>query len=112
MDLANIQEEDLLKMRLRDLPLQIEGTWLQECIDVLYKEIEEKGIIFKPFCYLADEWLTPEEEPCIGIPFYLAHPVLIRLERKMMMEAEGDTKEECMKLLRHEARSEERRVGE
>ncbi len=103
MDLANIQEEDLLKIRLCDLPLQIEGTWLQECIEVLYQELEEKGVIFKPLCYLADEWLTPEEETCIGIPFYLSHPALIRLERKMMMEAEGDTKEECMKLLRHEA---------
>jgi RNase P/RNase MRP subunit p29 len=39
----------------------------------------------------------------IGIPFYLAHPVLIKLERKMMLEAEGESLQWCMQLLRHEA---------
>src|SRR5262249_23217325 len=36
-------------------------------------------------------------------PFYLAHPALIKLERKMMLEAEGEGKLWCMQLLRHEA---------
>lgn len=103
VDLENIREEDLLATRICDLPLKIEGTWLAECIAQLYKELEDKGIVFKPECYLADEWLTPEGETCVGIPFYLAHPVLTRLEKKIMIEAEGDTKEWCMKLLRHEA---------
>src|SRR5262249_46152809 len=40
---------------------------------------------------------------CIGIPFYLAHPRLIELEKKMMLEAEGETDDWCMRLLRHEA---------
>ncbi len=103
IDLENISEENLFATRICDLPLRIEGTWLAECIVQLYKELEDKGIVFKPECYLADEWLTPEGETCIGIPFYLAHPVLTRLEKKIMIEAEGDTKEWCMKLLRHEA---------
>ncbi|HBO97663.1 MAG TPA: hypothetical protein DE315_04190 [Candidatus Omnitrophica bacterium] len=103
IDLENISEEDLSATRICDLPLKIEGTWLAECIAQLYKELDDKGIIFKPECYLADEWLTPEGETCVGIPFYLAHPVLTRLEKKIMIEAEGDTKEWCMKLLRHEA---------
>ncbi len=101
--IEGLSEEELLKVRLCDLPVKIEGTWVQECIDQLYRELEDKGIIFRPKCYLADEWLTPEEETCIGVPFYLAHPVLTRLERKIMFDAEGDTKEWCMKLLRHEA---------
>ncbi len=102
VDLSTISEEKLLDLRINDLPLTIKGTWLEECIGQLYKELEEKGIIFKPVCYLADEWLTPENEPVIGIPFYLAHPALTRLEKKMMLEAEGETKDWCMKLLRHE----------
>ena len=102
IDLDTIKQEDLLKLRICDLPIQIEGTWLQDCIQQLYKELDGKGINFKPECYLADEWLTPENEPVIGIPFYLAHPELTRLEKKMMLEAEGDTKDGCMKLLRHE----------
>lgn len=102
VDLEHISEEALLATRICDLPLAISGTWLQECVEELYLELEEKGIVFRPSCYLADEWLTPENETCIGIPFYLAHPVLTRLEKKIMLEAEGDTKEWCMKLLRHE----------
>lgn len=103
LDLDNLSEEDLLSQRICDLPIKIEGTWVAECVAQLYKELDDKGIVFKPECYLADEWLTPEGETCIGIPFYLAHPALIRLEKKMMIEAEGDTKDWCMKLVRHES---------
>ena len=102
MDLSQFPEEKVLAMRIRDLSLKIDGTWLGDCVQTLYKELEEKGVKFKPPCYLADEWLTPDKEPVIGIPFYLADPVLTKLEKKMMLEAEGDTREECMKLLRHE----------
>jgi hypothetical protein len=102
IDLLNLDEQQLLALRICDLPLSIEGTWLAECIAELYKELEAKGLKFRPVCYLADEWLTPLGEPVIGIPFYLAHPTLIRLEKKMMLEAEGETREACMKLLRHE----------
>ncbi len=86
-----------------DLPIAIEGTWLEECVKELYAELDAKGLVFHPECYLADEWLTPEGEVAIGIPFYLAHPALIRLERRMMLEAEGEGKLWCMQLLRHEA---------
>ena len=103
IDFNNISEEVLLKTRLCDLPLTIEGTWLKDCVDDLFQELDAKGLAFHPECYLADEWLTPEGENVIGIPFYLAHPVLVKLEHKMMLEAEGEGKAWCMQLLRHEA---------
>ena len=103
IDLNNIAEEALLATRLCDLPVSIEGTWLKECVEQLYQELDAKGLAFHPECYLADEWLTPEGETVIGIPFYLAHPVLLKLEHKMMLEAEGEGKAWCMQLLRHEA---------
>ena len=103
IDIERLDEEDLLKLPINRLPVQISGTWLEGCIEQLYEELDEKGINFHPICYLADEWLTPQYETCIGIPFYLAHPVLIRLEKKFMVDAEGETKQWCMKLLRHEA---------
>jgi len=103
IDLDQVSEGDLLNTRICDLPVQIEGTWLKECIEQLANELQERGIVFRPECYLADEWLTPEKETCIGIPFYLAHPALIRLEKKFMIDAEGETKQWCTKLLRHEA---------
>ncbi|HDR16894.1 MAG TPA: hypothetical protein ENN79_15690, partial [Desulfobacteraceae bacterium] len=68
----------------------------------LYDELEQKGLTFRPPCYLADEWLCPDKEPIIGIPFCLAHPRLKRLEKKMMLEVEGGTESTCIKLLRHE----------
>ena len=41
--------------------------------------------------------------PGIAIPFYLAHPRLMKLEKKMMLDVEGGTWSECMAILRHEA---------
>jgi len=102
IDLNTIGEEQLLQTRLCDLPIAIEGTWLEACLVQLHAELTAKGITFLPSCYLADEWLTPEGEVVIGIPFYLAHPLLLKLEHKMMLEAEGEGKTWCMQLLRHE----------
>ena len=103
IDLNSASEEQLLNTRLCDLPITIEGTWLEECVRQLYAELDAKGLAFHPVCYLADEWLTPEGETVIGIPFYLAHSTLIKLEHKMMLEAEGEGRNWCMQLLRHEA---------
>jgi len=102
IDLSKLSEEELLSLRICDLPLTIEGTWLDECVGELYRELDIKGIKLKPPCYLADEWLAPDKEPVVGIPFFLAHPVLIKLERKMMLDVEGGTRLWCMRLLRHE----------
>lgn len=96
-------DEHLLKMRICDLGLAVEETELEADVKELYRELDSKGLIFHPLCYLADEWFCPDEVPIIGIPFYLAHPRLKRLEMKLMMEVEGGTRDWCMKLLRHEA---------
>jgi len=103
INLDEIEEEKLLDLRLCQLPIGIQGTWLESCVTELHKELKDQGLLFQPKCYLADEWLTPDLEPVIGIPFYLAHPRLMKLEKKMMLEVEGETKEWCLKLLRHEA---------
>ncbi len=102
INLSKLCEEKLLNLRICDLGLDIDGTWLKDCIEELYKELDAKGIEFKPSCYLADEWLTPDGEPVVGIPFFLAHPVLMKLEKKIMLDVEGGTKSWCLKLLRHE----------
>ncbi|MBN2482885.1 MAG: hypothetical protein JXD21_01625 [Candidatus Omnitrophica bacterium] len=102
IDLTLLEEEELLRLKISDLPIRLEGTWLEDCVGQLYSELEQNGVRFRPVCYLADEWLTPDGEPVVGIPFYLAHPVLMKLEKKMVLEVEGGTKQWCMKLLRHE----------
>ncbi len=90
-------------MRLCDLNLQIEGTELESRIERLYEELEARGLSFRPHFWLSEEWFCPDGVPGIAIPFYLAHPRLMRLEKKQMLEVEGGPEEWCMKILRHEA---------
>jgi Putative zinc-binding metallo-peptidase len=97
-----LPEEEILQMRVRDLKLEIAGSAVEPFIHRLHQELEAAGIHFHPPCYFADEWLCPEKVPIIGIPFYLAHPRLKHIEKKMMFEVEGGTDASCMKLLRHE----------
>ncbi|MGA2091545.1 MAG: hypothetical protein ABSH12_08840 [Endomicrobiales bacterium] len=101
-DLSVISDDELLKLRFCDLGITIKGTWLEECVNTLYGELISHGLHFKPRCYLADEWLTPDNEPVVGIAFYLAHCRLRELEQRFMHEIEGGDTQSCMKLLRHE----------
>ena len=93
----------LLQVRICDLGVAVEGTWLEDCVDQLYSELAARGIRFRPHVWLADEWFSPDDVPGIAIPFYLTHRRLMRLERQQMLDVEGGTKAECMMILRHEA---------
>lgn len=99
----DFSDEELLEMRVSDLHLRMAGSEVETCIEQIYRELEERKILFRPICYLADEWFVPEGDTVIGIPFYLAHPRLRELEMKMMMELEGGTRDNFMRLIRHEA---------
>ncbi len=101
-DWVSLSDEELLKVRIRDLHLKIEGTELEQYVQQLYGELEERNIAFHPSCYLSDEWVSPDGEPVVGIPFFLVHPRLKELERRMVLEVEGGTESSCMRLLRHE----------
>jgi hypothetical protein len=90
-------------MRLCDLGLAIERTPLEHAIERLYWELAERRIDFKPHAWLSSEWFSPDGIPGIAVPFFLAHPRLIRLEAKQMLEVEGGTEASCMRILRHEA---------
>ena len=95
--------QELLEWRICDLGLSLEGSGLEEPIDRLHRELDRKGLRVKPHCWLSDEWFSPDGVPGIAIPFYLAHPRLKRLERQQILEVEGGTTAECLRLLRHEA---------
>ncbi len=99
---ADLPDEELLEVRLCDLGLRIEGTPIQERLERLFWELQMRAIPFRPHYWLSDEWFSPDGVPGIAIPFYLAHPRLQRLERKMMLEVEGGNHDECMRILRHE----------
>jgi hypothetical protein len=95
--------EQLLDTRICDLGVQIQGTPLEDRMERLYYELESKDIRFRPHVWLSDDWFTPDGNPGIAVPFYLAHPRLMRLEATQMLEVEGGTEEWCMRILRHEA---------
>lgn len=94
--------DELLDLRLCDLGVTLKGTWLENCLAELYAELERRDIHFRPHAWLSLDWFSPDGVPGFAIPFYLAHPRLMRLERKQMLEVEGGSQEECMKILRHE----------
>ncbi len=100
---VQFSDDELLKVRLCDLGLHIRGTPLEGRIERLSGELEARGIRFRPHFWLSDEWFSPDGVPGVGVPFYLAHPRLVRLERKQVLEVEGGTEEWCMRILRHEA---------
>jgi hypothetical protein len=99
---ASLPENELLQLRLKDLQVAIRGTWLEGCFNDLYREMRKKGIRLKPHAWISDEWFSPDNTPGIAVPFYLTHPRLMHLERKMIIDVEGGSIAECMRILRHE----------
>ena len=100
---ARWPDDELLQLRLKDIRVTVEGTWLQDCVRDLHDELEQRGVRIKPHVWISDEWFSPSDTPGIAIPFYLAHPRLTRLERNKIIDVEGGTVKECMRILRHEA---------
>jgi Putative zinc-binding metallo-peptidase len=100
---TRLSDEELLKLRFCDLKLSIERPTLRRRIVRLYKELHNRGIHFRPHVWLSEEWFSPDGVPGIAVPFYLAHPRLEKLERRIMREAEGGNSRGCMRILRHEA---------
>lgn len=97
-------DAELLQMRFCDLKLRFAGSKLERRLKKkLYHELERRGITFRPHMWLAEEWFSPDGTPGIAVPFYLAHPRLMRLERQMMRQVEGGNSNWMMRILRHEA---------
>jgi len=99
---ARDTDEELLARRLCDLKLRFEGSWVHDNLKEVHEQLARRGLRLRPHAWYGTEWFSPEGEPGIAVPFFLAHPRLARLERRMMLEVEGGNREECLKILRHE----------
>ena len=99
---TDLPDAELLKLRICDLSVRIEGSELEERVHELHDELGARSLSLRPNCYLGDEWFSPEGSPVVAIPFYLAHPRLKQLELHQMLEVEGGTRDWCMQILRHE----------
>ena len=98
-----LSDEELLKMRFCDLRLSIERSPLARHVRRLYADLERRGLKVRPHVWLSEEWFSPDGVPGIAVPFYLAHPRLERIERRIMREAEGSNTRLLRRILRHEA---------
>ena len=99
---TRLDDEQLLDKRFCDLRLSLASSPLEHSVRRLYAELDRKGIRFRPHFWLSEEWFSPDGVPGIAIPFYLAHPRLMRLERRFMHEVEGGNDKWLMRILRHE----------
>jgi hypothetical protein len=100
---TRLSDEQLLRLRLCDLRLDLVRSPLQRHVERLYAELGERGIRFRPHVWLSGDWFSPDGVPGIAVPFYLAHPRLRRLARKMTREIEGSNANWLQRILRHEA---------
>jgi hypothetical protein len=100
---ASWSDDALLELPMCELRLEIKGSFLDEPIAELSRELEMRGLLFRPHFWLSNEWFTPDGVPGIAVPFYLAHPRLAKLELNQMLEVEGGTRDWCLRILRHEA---------
>lgn len=100
---ADLDDDGLLKLRLRDLHLRVADSLVEPEIHALYRELERRGIGFRPHVWLSEEWFSPDGTPGIAIPFFVAHPRLRQLERRMMGDVDGGDSFWRLRLLRHEA---------
>ncbi|HMA12287.1 MAG TPA: putative zinc-binding metallopeptidase [Steroidobacteraceae bacterium] len=96
-------DDELLGLSFRELPLSRTRGRAAEHMRRLHRELRGRGIRFLPHFWFAEEWFSPDGVPGIALPFYIAHPRLVRLERRLMHQVEGGTSDWLMRILRHEA---------
>ena len=101
-DWTTLADDKLLEMRMCDLGLTLEGTDVEQRIAQVNAELEIRGLVFRPYYWLSDEWFTPDGVPGVAVPFYLAHPRVAKLELAQMLEVEGGEADSCLRILRHE----------
>lgn len=101
--LARLSDAELLQLRFCDLGLSLKRAPIARGLRRLYRELARRGIELRPHAWLAEEWFSPDGVPGIAIPFFLAHPRLEQLERRMSQTVEGGNANWLMRILRHEA---------
>jgi hypothetical protein len=91
----------VLDKKVSELGLRVEGSPVEKYVQQLYHELERRGFRkFRPVCYLTDEWGCPDQQPVLGIPFYLADPKLRKLESAV---DNLEDERQIMMYMRHEA---------
>lgn len=95
---------EILGKRICDFDLKIEGRPLEKVLERFRAELAANGIVkLQPAFYLTDEWGVPEGTVAIGMPFYLADAMLLKVHKKKRAGlVEGESDEDVLRYLRHE----------
>lgn len=99
---SRLDDAALLRLRFRDLRLRFSDSPIHGDALRVGNELAGRGIAFRPHFWFSTDWFSPDGVPGIAVPFFLAHPRLLRLERRMTGEAEGGNRPWRLRLLRHE----------
>ena len=99
---TRLSDEELLQRRFCDLRLTLRGSPVERHLHAIREDLKRRGIFFRPHVWLSTEWFSPDGVPGIAVPFYMAHPRLMRLERQQMGEVEGGNANWMTRILRHE----------
>ena len=99
---TTLRDRELLDWRISDLRLELAGSLVEQRLTQLRAELAARGLRFRPYAWLSTDWFTPDGATGFAVPFYLAHPRLMALERRQMLQVEGGTRGECLKIMRHE----------
>ncbi|MEM7307553.1 MAG: putative zinc-binding metallopeptidase [Planctomycetota bacterium] len=99
---ARASDEELLALPFAELRLDVARSPLAPLVAELRDDLAARGLRFRPHVWFSSTWFAPDGVPGFALPFYLAHPRLVHLERRQMLEAEGASRPAARRLLRHE----------
>ncbi len=99
---VRLPDDELLGLRFCDLKLRLVDSPVQKDVADVVARLVRRDIRFKPHVWFSTDWFSPDGVPGVAVPFFLGHPRLLRLERRMMGEAEGNRRGWRLRLLRHE----------
>ena len=81
-DWANLNDAELERLPFRKLGLRVEDAPnLQRAVRQVERELQQCGLHWRPHVWLSSSFFSPDGVPGVALPFYLAHPRLVRLER-------------------------------
>jgi hypothetical protein len=96
--------KSLLSRPVSSLTPPIQTVGFDGLFEQLDSELKAKGLIHLGIeTYFGDEWFCPTQSTAIAIPFWLADERLKQIERELVGFVEGETDDEFMRLMRHEA---------
>lgn len=101
-DIANLSDEEILSLRLCDLPVSLETPWFEAAKNQVLREMAKRGLKFTPHFWISTEWFCPDGVPGVAVPFFLLHPRLRRIEKSQMGFVDGVNQPQRIRVLRHE----------